>query len=83
MRIEYLKHKDRWEGSLVCVMHRDRPTEPEHCASNFLEKWYDIPDRLPARVAFESLPYVSTQQPYKGTITVWQFRGQNYPQHPV
>jgi hypothetical protein len=61
------------------VTHSDRPTEPEYCALNYLEKRYDIPKRLPARVAFESLPHVSTQQPYTGTITVWQFRGQNYP----
>jgi len=82
MRIEYLKSNDRWEGNLLCVTHSDRPTEPAYCALNYLEKRYDIPERLPARVAFESLPHVSTQQPYKGTITVWQFRGQNYLQQP-
>lgn len=78
MRIEFLKRRSQWPRKVFCITHSDRPTEPERCSLNFLETRFNKPDRLPAKVAFESLPHVSTQQPFKGAVTVWDFGERKY-----
>jgi hypothetical protein len=78
VRIEFIRSKGDWPPRLLCVTHSDRPTEPEHCSLNFLETRYSNHDRLPAKVPFESFPHVSTQQPYKGGVTIWDVQEPPY-----
>jgi hypothetical protein len=74
MRIEFIRSKGDWPPRLFCATHSDRPTEPEHCS---LISWRpDIATTIdcPAKVPFESFRHVSTQQPYKGGVTVWDIQ---------
>lgn len=71
------------DAPLFLVTHTERITDLDRCSLNFLEKRYERPNGIEALKPFESLPPLSSNTPYKGSVSVWAFRDRDWsrPEH--